>query len=32
MAAYRYRALDEEKPPWLALYELDRPDVNAVGG
>ena len=25
--AYRYRALDEEKPPWLALYELDRPDV-----
>ena len=26
-AAYRYRALDGEKPPWLALYELDRPDV-----
>jgi len=26
-AAYRYRALDREKPPWLALYELDRPDV-----
>jgi hypothetical protein len=25
--AYRYRALDGEKPPWLALYELDRPDV-----
>ncbi len=25
--AYRYRALDAEKPPWLALYELDRPDV-----
>ena len=25
--AYRYRALDEEKPPWLALYELDSPDV-----
>jgi hypothetical protein len=25
--AYRYRALDEQKPPWLALYELDRPDV-----
>ena len=25
--AYRYRALDELKPPWLALYELDRPDV-----
>jgi hypothetical protein len=25
--AYRYRALDEQKPPWLALYDLDRPDV-----
>jgi len=25
--AYRYRALDELKPTWLALYELDRPDV-----
>ena len=25
--AYRYRALDELKPAWLALYELDRPDV-----
>ena len=25
--AYRYRALDELKPPWLALYELDRPEV-----
>jgi hypothetical protein len=25
--AHRYRALDGEKPPWLALYELDRPDV-----
>jgi hypothetical protein len=25
--AVRYRALDGEKPPWLALYELDRPDV-----
>src|SRR5262249_10600183 len=25
--ASRYRALDGEKPPWLALYELDRPDV-----
>ena len=25
--ACRYRALDGEKPPWLALYELDRPDV-----
>jgi len=26
-SACRYRALDEQKPPWLALYELDRPDV-----
>ncbi len=25
--AYRYRALDDLKPPWLALYELDSPDV-----
>ena len=25
--AHRYRALDDQKPPWLALYELDRPDV-----
>ena len=25
--AYRYRALDELKPAWLALYELDRPEV-----
>ena len=25
--AYRYRALDGLKPPWLVLYELDRPDV-----
>jgi len=25
--AYRYRALDGLKPPWLAVYELDRPDV-----
>ena len=25
--AYRYRALDDAKPPWLALYELDSPDV-----
>jgi len=25
--ACRYRALDGEKPSWLALYELDRPDV-----
>jgi hypothetical protein len=25
--AYRYRALDELKPAWLALYELARPDV-----
>jgi hypothetical protein len=23
----RYRALDDSKPPWLALYELDGPDV-----
>src|SRR5512142_1019431 len=35
--ARRYRALDGEKPSWLALYELDRPDVvdspeyNALG-
>lgn len=26
-AAHRYRALDDLAPPWLALYELDRPDV-----
>jgi hypothetical protein len=25
--ACRYRALDGLKPPWLAVYELDRPDV-----
>jgi len=25
--AVRYQALDGEKPSWLALYELDRPDV-----
>jgi hypothetical protein len=25
--AYRYRALGGQKPSWLALYELDRPDV-----
>ena len=25
--AYRYRALDDAKPPWLALYELDSADV-----
>jgi hypothetical protein len=25
--AYRYRALDDAKPPWLALYEMDSPDV-----
>jgi hypothetical protein len=25
--ALRYQALDGEKPPWLALYELDSPDV-----
>jgi hypothetical protein len=23
----RYQALDDQKPPWLALYELDSPDV-----
>jgi hypothetical protein len=23
----RYQALDDQKPPWLALYELDDPDV-----
>jgi hypothetical protein len=23
----RYRALDGQKPTWLALYELDRPEV-----
>jgi hypothetical protein len=26
-SAYRYRALDEEKPPWLVLYDLDSPEV-----
>ena len=26
-SAYRYRALDEEKPSWLALYELESPAV-----
>jgi hypothetical protein len=25
--AYRYRALDDLAPPWLALYPLDSPDV-----
>src|SRR5205823_2223162 len=25
--ARRYQALDEEKPSWLALYELDGPEV-----
>jgi hypothetical protein len=25
--AYRYQALDGQVPPWLALYELDGPDV-----
>src|SRR4029079_3997179 len=25
--ASRSRALEQLKPPWLALYELDRPDV-----
>jgi hypothetical protein len=24
---YRYGALDEAKPPWLVLYDLDSPDV-----
>jgi hypothetical protein len=23
----RYRAIDGQKPPWLALYELESPDV-----
>jgi hypothetical protein len=23
----RYRALDDQKPPWLALYDLEGPDV-----
>jgi hypothetical protein len=27
LSASRYQALDGLKPPWLALYELDRPDV-----
>jgi hypothetical protein len=26
-SADRYRALDDQKPPWLALYELDSPEV-----
>ena len=26
-SVYRYGALDEEKPPWLALYDLDSPGV-----
>jgi hypothetical protein len=30
--AVRYQALDGEKPPWLALYELDRPDVIDSAG
>ena len=25
--AYRYRALDDLKPPWLVLYDLDSPEV-----
>jgi hypothetical protein len=25
--SYRYGALDGQKPPWLALYELDSPDA-----
>jgi len=37
-SAVRYQALDGEKPSWLALYELDRPEVidspgyRALGG
>jgi hypothetical protein len=27
LGARRYRALDGLKPPWLALYDLDSPDV-----
>jgi len=27
VSACRYRALDGEKPSWLALYELDRPEA-----
>ena len=36
--ALRYRALDDLKPPWLALYDLDSPEVidsaeyKALGG
>jgi hypothetical protein len=28
---YRYGALDEVKPPWLVLYDLDSPDVLNSG-
>jgi hypothetical protein len=27
LGAYRYGALDDAKPPWLVLYDLDSPDV-----
>ncbi len=27
LGLHRYQALDEAKPPWLALYELDSPGV-----
>jgi len=27
VGGYRYGALDEAKPPWLVLYDLDSPDV-----
>jgi hypothetical protein len=30
--ALRYQALDGEQPPWLALYELDSPDVIGSPG
>src|ERR1035437_6712155 len=26
-SAYRYRALDDLKPPWLVLYDLDSQEV-----
>ena len=31
-SALRYGALDEEKPPWLALYDLDSPEVIDSAG
>jgi hypothetical protein len=27
LGGYRYGALDDAKPPWLVLYDLDSPDV-----